>query len=261
MAAMVSKTSQAQEVSAATPSTRSTRAKEAYETGKVAFDAGKFNVALDAFQEAYDLERRSQLLFNIASAYDRLDQAAKAVDHYEAYLEANPDAANAPYVASRLRLLRPKVEEARRKRDAEGAKRKQLQEAQLAAARVAVEDTNATVEIRANKGPSRVPSIILWSVAGAAAIGAAIAGPLALEKRGELNAACDANRRCDASLRDDTDSLATLSLLTDVMLGSALLFGVAGAVWWLTSPEEESIPAVSAACSGEGCVASWRQAF
>ena len=45
-----------------------------YQAGQLAFDQGRFENALESFRMAYALSQRPELLYNIASAADRLRQ-------------------------------------------------------------------------------------------------------------------------------------------------------------------------------------------
>lgn len=80
-------------------------ARALYDAGVVAYEQGRYENALDYFSRAHELSTRPQLLFNIASAADRLRQDQRALDAYRAYLEALPDAENRAAVESRVRIL------------------------------------------------------------------------------------------------------------------------------------------------------------
>ncbi len=88
-------------------------ARALYQAGRVAFDDGRFDDALGYFERAHELSGRPQLLFNIASAADRLRRNAVALEHFEAYLAAVPDADNRRSVEARIALLRDALEHGR----------------------------------------------------------------------------------------------------------------------------------------------------
>lgn len=62
-----------------------------YDAGRRAFEAGRYDRALEDFQHAYALSPRAELLYNIGQAADRLRHDAEALDAFEQYL-ASPQA-------------------------------------------------------------------------------------------------------------------------------------------------------------------------
>lgn len=84
-------------------------ARALFEAGQVAFREGRFEDALTDFQHAYDRSPRPLLLFNIGTAADRLRRDAVALDAFERYLAAMPEATNAVEVRARIDVLRDAV--------------------------------------------------------------------------------------------------------------------------------------------------------
>jgi tetratricopeptide (TPR) repeat protein len=72
-------------------------AKRFYETGTLLFERGEFLDAAKEFERAYREAARPELLYNIASAYDKGGDRKKAVENYRKYMSAMP---NSPDVAS-----------------------------------------------------------------------------------------------------------------------------------------------------------------
>src|SRR5947209_18610218 len=70
--------------------------------GLAAFRLGQFPEAVSRFQEAYRIERRSELLFNIAQAYRLGRDCPHALQFYRAYLDARPTAFNRVRVEERI---------------------------------------------------------------------------------------------------------------------------------------------------------------
>lgn len=81
-------------------------AKKRYESGEREYLAGRFWQSAKSFEEAYALSRRSDLLFNAARAYDRGEYAVRAIEAYQAYLDAMPDAPDKPQIQKRIGELR-----------------------------------------------------------------------------------------------------------------------------------------------------------
>ena len=69
-------------------------AKTAFAAGRAAYDAGNYEEALQRFQEAHDLSKRPELLYNIGLAADRLRYNHAAREAYRAYVRQLPVADN-----------------------------------------------------------------------------------------------------------------------------------------------------------------------
>ncbi len=200
-------------------------ARDAYEQGREAFEARRYDDALANFERAYELERRPELLFNIGSALDRLGRAEEAVIRYEAFLAAMPDAENRPYVESRLTILRSQLDPETVDDDQPG---------------------------------TPVAGILLTAVGGAAAITAAAVGGRALRVRNDLDERCP-EARCTADDRADADTMHRLALTTDIMLGVAAAAVLTGVILLVTRPRSEV--RAGAACDGNGCFGSVEARF
>lgn len=84
-------------------------ARVAFESGDLAFSEGRYEDAFDDFTRAYDLSHRPELLYNIGLAADRLRRDEEAIEAFEAYLAALPEATNHAEVQRRLRALHAAV--------------------------------------------------------------------------------------------------------------------------------------------------------
>ncbi|MCU0672301.1 MAG: tetratricopeptide repeat protein [Myxococcota bacterium] len=81
-------------------------ARALFEAGRTAFDAGRYEDALQHFQGAYRRSQRPQLLFNVGVAADRAGRVAEAIAAYEKFLESVPEDAQRPWIETRLGELR-----------------------------------------------------------------------------------------------------------------------------------------------------------
>jgi tetratricopeptide (TPR) repeat protein len=72
-------------------------AKRFYETGTLLYDRGEFVDAAREFERAYKEQPKAELLYNIASAYDKGGERKKAVENYRKYVSSMP---SSPDVAS-----------------------------------------------------------------------------------------------------------------------------------------------------------------
>jgi tetratricopeptide (TPR) repeat protein len=76
-----------------------------YAAGVAAYSAGRFREAVDEFLAADRLAARPALSYNIARAYDRLGDTAKALQHYREYHWREAAPANAAETRNRVREL------------------------------------------------------------------------------------------------------------------------------------------------------------
>jgi tetratricopeptide (TPR) repeat protein len=81
-------------------------ARALFDAGEIAFDEGRYENALDYFRRSYTLSHRSGLLYNIGVCAERLRHDAEAIEAFEQYLAAVPDAPNRASVQARIRILR-----------------------------------------------------------------------------------------------------------------------------------------------------------
>ncbi len=90
------------------------RARGLYESGREDYVAQRYAPAYDKFRQAYLLSKAPELLFNMASALERLGRPRDAAEELRAYLRAQPEATTKADIEARIRGL----EEAQRIIDA-----------------------------------------------------------------------------------------------------------------------------------------------
>jgi len=66
-------------------------ARQHFMAGQDYYSQGRYQKAIEEFEEAYRLDPRPLLLFNIAQAYEKLGNLSKTVDYLKRFLEAEPD--------------------------------------------------------------------------------------------------------------------------------------------------------------------------
>lgn len=71
------------------------QAKERFIEGRALLEKGNSQDAIKAFEDAYRLSGRSEMLFYIAQAHEKDGQLLEAQKSYQRYLDENPDASNA----------------------------------------------------------------------------------------------------------------------------------------------------------------------
>jgi len=88
------------------PATRA--AKRHFERGEKLFALGKFDVALDEYQKAFDAKPIADFLFNIGQCYRNLGDLEQAIFSYKKYLKLEPDAPNKEAVDKLIEELEDK---------------------------------------------------------------------------------------------------------------------------------------------------------
>ena len=81
------------------------QAKNAYEHGVAAYKVGRYRDAIDLFSSADRLAPRPALAFNIARAYDKLNEPGPALAFYREYLRRGAEAGSRASVERRVREL------------------------------------------------------------------------------------------------------------------------------------------------------------
>lgn len=89
----------------AQPTDTVAQAREHFQNGRQLFDAGDYRGAIQEFEAANQLAPAPLLHFNIGLAYERLGEAAPALQHFKLYLEKMPDAANRSLVETKVARL------------------------------------------------------------------------------------------------------------------------------------------------------------
>lgn len=80
-------------------------ARKRYEVGERHYVEGRYWQAAKAFEEAYNLSKRGDLLFNAGRAYDRGDYAVRAIESYQGYLSAIAEAPDRAVIEKRIKDL------------------------------------------------------------------------------------------------------------------------------------------------------------
>lgn len=85
------------------------QARQHFQNGKQRFDAGDYRGAIQEFETANELAPAPLLHFNIGLAYERLGEAAPALEHFKLYLQKMPDAPNRSLVEVKVARLESEV--------------------------------------------------------------------------------------------------------------------------------------------------------
>lgn len=188
-------------------STDDERARELYENGAILYEEGRYEDAVAAWQEAYRISQRPQLLFNIANAEERLGRYSEALDHlnrYRAFAAADERDTLDRRIANLERRL----------------------------AEQPVTPTPTPVSPEPKRHVPVVP-VVLFSLGGASAITGGVFAGLANNARGEAADLCiesDSNVWCPSAAETPIKHDSTDSLLADVSFGVAAVSLIGGVV-------------------------------
>jgi tetratricopeptide (TPR) repeat protein len=84
---------------------REAEARKQYEQGLAAYEAGRYQQAVALFIAADELSPRAAMAFNIARAYERLNDRARALRYYRDYLRREVAPVNASGIKARIAEL------------------------------------------------------------------------------------------------------------------------------------------------------------
>ncbi len=229
-----------------TPPTKSTadsdeEAKRLFEEGDAAYAAGKYALAIAAFEKAYALSGRPGLLFNLANAHERLGDLQAAKDQLVAYLpDCRPGEADA--IHGRIAALDQRIEAAAASPPGESEPTPETEPAPQPAP--TNEDVPDPVPMPVPATTSddfsgmQIGGFVMLGLGGAGLVVGSVLGGLALGARGDAEDNCiDAvcSEAGDSAVARDTD----LSLAADVTFGVSGAIVVAGVVMVVAGAFEE----------------------
>src|SRR5687767_8310951 len=81
---------------------RSAQANARYAEGKLAYDAGDFDRAIELWRKGYELKDDPVFLYNIAQAYRQKGDYPRAIFYYKAYVREEPRARTRTEVEARV---------------------------------------------------------------------------------------------------------------------------------------------------------------
>ncbi|MFZ5891181.1 MAG: tetratricopeptide repeat protein [Myxococcota bacterium] len=193
-------------------------ARRHFESGAAYLEESDYDNALRAFQKAYDLSKRPEILINIATVQERRADIDGAITALKAYLEAAPNGEHAETVRLRIQNL-----EKRRPATPSG-------ETPPAASSVPAPEPARPAPVLAPQPPpptpiepqrpNRVPAFIALGVGAAAGAGALVTGLIAKGKYDDLKDTCSPNCT-DAQLSSSRSLALTSTLLTGVAIVGA----------------------------------------
>lgn len=146
------------------------RAKELFKQSEDAYRGGRLDEAVRLLNEAYALDPKPVLQYNLARAYEAQGDVPRAIDAYKSYLDHDPRAPDRGALEQRVATLE------RQQREKEELEKKRASASQVPAPTATPSATPAATA-KSDAAPARGPSPVPWIAAGlgAASIGAGVA--------------------------------------------------------------------------------------
>lgn len=238
-------------------------ARDAFERGRVFYDAGQFDQASVAFEEAYKLSGRDALLYNLYLAYRDASAQEKAANALRGYLAKVPNIENRAQLEARLAALEQNLARQREQQAAAATTPNAPVEAPVASmtSTAPAPTEPSTTPAPASRSPRFYAGISLAAVGAAAMLTSIATGVITKQREQKLQDSCD-GRSCDASLEDTATSGKRFARATDGLLfGGIALAGAGAALLVFGGLERAEAHAavrphvVTASCSFDGCVA------
>ena len=257
------------------PSPNTERARQAFLEGQTAYEAGDYEEAIRLWEQAYEIDPRPALHYNLAQAHGRLGHTVEEVQALERFVQAaDPSDPLAADAAGRLARARERVARTAVRiinappgalivvdgenhgqtprtepiRVSPGSHRVELtlnnravfRATVVARAAETVDVDASTSETAPQEEAGGIPTVplVLWIAGGAVVVAGAVIGAVALAQ------SSDAVR--DTS---DADTAKALALVSDISIGVGLAAAATGLVLFLlggSDDESEADPAVQA---------------
>jgi tetratricopeptide (TPR) repeat protein len=191
------------------------RARELFKKSEESYREGRFQEVVDLLMEAYRLDPKPVLLYNIARAYEGLGDAQHAIEAYRHYLETDPEANDRLALEERVRTLE------RQEKERQALERQRDE----AASRQRDKPPAAPRETTSPTSASPFP----WVVTGVGAAGVGVGIALGVVARGRHDDALAEPDAVPATERQaDAEHLATAATVA-LIAGGAIAAG--GLLW------------------------------
>jgi hypothetical protein len=216
-------------------STSDDMARRHFDSGVAYLEESDYDDALKAFQKAYELSKRPEILLNIATVHERQSDLPSAVASLRAYLEAAPQGEHAETVKLRIQNLEKRIQEQENAKQAAAAPAPAPAPPPPGATTApAPQPAPATPAPVAKSQPNRLPAFISLGVGGLMGGAALVTGLIANAKYQDAKDSC--GHRCSD---EQISGSRTLAITSTVLTGAAVL-GVGLGVGLLFATDSES---------------------
>ncbi|HTQ06202.1 MAG TPA: tetratricopeptide repeat protein [Polyangiaceae bacterium] len=216
-------------------------ARRHFESGAAYLEESDYDNALKAFQKAYDLSHRPEILLNIATVQERRGDLPAAIAVLQAYLQADPTSDRAETTRLRIQNLQKRLAEAGPPAAAPPATTLPSPPATTPPppspppAVTAAPTAAPPPPPPAAPAPNHVPSFIAFGVGGAALVAAVVTGVVA---NGDYQ---DDKKKCGPNCSDaQISSAKSMALVSDVTTAVAVVGAAVGVTLWFTAGPTQS---------------------
>jgi len=226
-------------------------AKAMFEAGRTAFDAGRYDDALQRWEVAFRLSGRPAVRYNLGLAHERLGQIDEAIAAFDNYLKWDSDGQRAAEVRGKLQTLR----------SMRGASERPHQHSRAAAPPPAASSApvepapapepqpvaeSPVLDVEPASPPGSGVTVLGWVLVGGGAAmlaGSLLTGAAALAAEDDLETGCT-DRVCAQTLSETADDANTYALITDVLwIGGAVIAGTGITLLLLDDGEPDQLSA------------------
>jgi len=239
-----------------------------FQVAQALFAAGRYIEAGGEFEQAYELSRRPEMLFNAFVVYRDASEFERAASVLARYLEVAPEDPSTPSLRARLVRMQARIAEqdtieAERQRAlvAQAEAERERQEAEARAEAEGQRADEATVVSAATR-----QGWVITASGGGLLLASGVLALVAKSRVDHLETECP-NNRCDRTvpLRHDRNRARNAVIATDALWMTGAVVAGIGLVLVLTADSEEDAEAtaggVGAFCDGHGCAASYQGRF
>ncbi len=211
-------------------STSDDLARRHFDSGVAYLEESDYDNALKAFQKAYELSKRPEILLNIATVHERQSDLHAAVTALQAYLDAAPQGERVETVKLRIQNLEKRLQDQDKAKADPAVAPPATRLPPSPAARPPAKTPAPAPAPHAKAEPSRLPAFISLGVGGVLAGASLATGLLA---KGTYD---DAKRSCGRACSDSQlSSSRTFAITSTVLTGAAVLGVGLGVALLLTS--------------------------
>jgi tetratricopeptide (TPR) repeat protein len=239
---------------------RRSQAKGEFAKGVGHYRAGRYTQAVDAFLEADQLAPSPALSYNIARAYERLNDDAAALRWYRDYLRRSPSAKNAAEVEARITELSSDVMQAgKQEPSAPSAPAEQRVDKQASLPTATRASQPESVARGEGDRTSQRFGVLPWVITGSGVI--CLGGALGFELARRADEGRAQSAPTQLAYQERLEAMERDQLRARVLAGVGGGLLVTGGVMLLLNQRQPISTRVALGCTARGCTASAHGSF